>query len=67
MGQRTSGGTAAVAELARPVEGTLFFAGEATEAGLSRTVASALASGYRAAAVTPATLRPLGERGPADL
>ena len=44
------GGMAAVAELARPLEGTLFFAGEATQAGFSGTVASAIASGYRAAA-----------------
>lgn len=43
------GGTNAVEALARPIEDTLFFAGEATEAGFGGTVASALASGYRAA------------------
>lgn len=35
--------------LSRPVEDTLFFAGEATHAGQSGTVAGAIASGYRAA------------------
>jgi hypothetical protein len=36
--------------LARPVERTLFFAGEATHTdGQSGTVSDALASGYRAA------------------
>lgn len=35
--------------LARPVDDTLFFAGEATHAGQSGTVAGALSSGYRAA------------------
>jgi monoamine oxidase len=35
--------------LARPVEGTLFFAGEATAGGLAGTVEGALASGERAA------------------
>jgi monoamine oxidase len=43
------GGTKAVEELARPIDDTLFFAGEATQAGFGGTVASALASGYRAA------------------
>jgi len=43
------GGLGAVAELARPVENTLYFAGEATQEGFSGTVASAIASGYRAA------------------
>ena len=36
-------------ELARPVSGTLFFAGEATEAGFAGTVDGALRSGERAA------------------
>ena len=44
------GGRGAVAELARPVEDTLYFAGEATQEGFSGTVASTIASGYRAAA-----------------
>jgi monoamine oxidase len=39
----------AVRGLARPVAGTLFFAGEATHPGMSRTVAGAIASGERAA------------------
>ena len=43
------GGSEAHAALARAVEGTLFFAGEATNAGQSGTVAGAIASGYRAA------------------
>lgn len=43
------GGIDARTEFARPVEGTLFFAGEATHAGQSGTVAGAIASGYRAA------------------
>jgi monoamine oxidase len=43
------GGRDAHAALARPVDGTLFFAGEATNAGQSGTVAGAIASGYRAA------------------
>ncbi|HEX4130551.1 MAG TPA: NAD(P)/FAD-dependent oxidoreductase [Pirellulales bacterium] len=42
-------GVEAVAALARPVVDTLFFAGEATHAGMSGTVAGAIASGYRAA------------------
>lgn len=46
----TAGGLAAVGQLAQPVARTLYFAGEATEGGFSGTVASALASGYRAAA-----------------
>ncbi len=44
-----AGGVDAVAELARPCEETLFFAGEATQSGFGGTVASAIASGYRAA------------------
>ena len=43
------GGVEARTELARPIESTLFFAGEATHAGQSGTVAGAIASGYRAA------------------
>ena len=44
------GGTDAPAVLARPVERTLYFAGEATHTqGMSGTVAGAIASGYRAA------------------
>jgi monoamine oxidase len=43
-------GTADAARtLARPVEGTLFFAGEATDPGLAGTVEGALRSGERAA------------------
>ena len=47
--------------LAEPVEGTLFFAGEATHDRLSGTVAGALASGYRAA---DEVLRSLGGEVP---
>lgn len=44
------GGTNARAELARPLDGVLFFAGEATEAGgEAATVAGAIMSGERAA------------------
>jgi len=44
------GGSRAAAALARPVEGTLFFAGEATDAaGRTGTVEGALATGLRAA------------------
>jgi monoamine oxidase len=43
------GGTGAPRALARPVEGTLFFAGEATNGAQIGTVAGALASGRRAA------------------
>jgi monoamine oxidase len=46
----TAGGLDAPAELARPVDGTLFFAGEHTDtAGHWGTVHAALSSGYRAA------------------
>jgi monoamine oxidase len=48
-------------ELAEPVDGTLFFAGEATHDRLSGTVAGALASGYRAA---DEVLRSLGGEVP---
>ncbi len=43
------GGAAAPAALARPVERTLFFAGEATEGSRSGTVPGAIRSGRRAA------------------
>jgi monoamine oxidase len=43
------GGNSAPRALARPVEGTLFFAGEATDGAQIGTVAGALASGRRAA------------------
>jgi monoamine oxidase len=43
------GGTPAQRALARPVEGTLFFAGEATDAEQTGTVSGAIASGRRAA------------------
>lgn len=44
-----TGGTDAHQALARPIENTLFFAGEATHQGQSGTVAGALATGLRAA------------------
>ncbi len=43
------GGANALRELAKPVEDTLYFAGEATDAKLTATVGGALASGERAA------------------
>jgi len=43
------GGTAAQRTLGRPVENTLFFAGEATDLEQTATVAGAIASGRRAA------------------
>jgi monoamine oxidase len=43
------GGAGAAAALARPLEDTLYFAGEATEADQSGTVSGAIASGRRAA------------------
>jgi monoamine oxidase len=43
------GGTAAPRLLTRPIAGTLFFAGEATDADNSGTVEGAIASGQRAA------------------
>lgn len=43
------GGVAAQRALARPVEGTIFFAGEHTEAEETGTVSGAIASGRRAA------------------
>jgi monoamine oxidase len=45
----TVGGARAAAQLARPIEDTLFFAGEATHPGMSGTVAGAIETGYRAA------------------
>lgn len=55
------GGLAAQKAFARPVEGTLFFAGEATDVSQTGTVAGALASGRRAAAQV---LHSLGGRAP---
>jgi monoamine oxidase len=43
------GGQSAIEALARPVEGTLFFAGEATDPAQTATVAGAIDSGHRAA------------------
>ena len=43
------GGTGARQRLAEPIEGTLFFAGEATDVEEAGTVAGALRSGQRAA------------------
>jgi monoamine oxidase len=43
------GGMRATSDLARPIDRTLFFAGEATHPGMSGTVAGAIASGWRAA------------------
>jgi monoamine oxidase len=51
------GGLGSGRRLARPVEGTLFFAGEATEEDLSGTVEGALASGLRAARQVDKALR----------
>jgi monoamine oxidase len=52
------GGSEAARDLARPVEGTLFFAGEATDSeGRNGTVEGALASGLRAAKQVTAALR----------
>jgi monoamine oxidase len=46
----TVGGSRARGLLSKPIEGTLFFAGEATDtSGQASTVAGALASGQRAA------------------
>ncbi len=47
----TVGGSEAFTDLARPIQNTLFFAGEATVGGFTGTVANALESGQRAAAV----------------
>ncbi|HEY7087193.1 MAG TPA: NAD(P)/FAD-dependent oxidoreductase [Tepidisphaeraceae bacterium] len=43
------GGVNAADVLARPIENTLFFAGEATHAGMSGTVSGAIETGHRAA------------------
>jgi monoamine oxidase len=43
------GGEGAAVDLARPVQGKLYFAGEATHPGLAGTVAAAFASAHRAA------------------
>jgi monoamine oxidase len=51
------GGVGSPRRLARPVEGTLFFAGEATEEELSGTVEGAIASGLRAARQVERALR----------
>lgn len=52
-----AGGMEAPGKLGEPVEGTLFFAGEATDTkGHTGTVHAALASGYRAAAEVTAAL-----------
>jgi monoamine oxidase len=45
----TVGGTRSAAELARPIDQTLFFAGEATNPGMTGTVEAAIVTGYRAA------------------
>ncbi len=45
----TPGGLAAQKALAKPIENTLFFAGEATDSDQTGTVAGAIASGRRAA------------------
>jgi monoamine oxidase len=52
------GGIAAQKTLAKPVEGTLFFAGEATDPDQTGTVAGAIASGRRAAGELVQALRP---------
>ena len=51
------GGAKAPGALARPLEGTLFFAGEATEGDQIGTVAGAIASGRRAARELQRTLK----------
>ena len=64
------GGADAPAELARPLRGTLFFAGEAAGAdGRTGTVHGAIASGRRAAAEVERSLKtrlPIGRRGESD-
>src|SRR5206468_2593410 len=52
------GGLDAPRKLAEPVEGTLYFAGEATHEQLTGTVAGAVASGYSAAGEPLRTLGP---------
>jgi monoamine oxidase len=56
------GGSAAQKALAKPVEDTLFFAGEATDAEQTGTVAGAIASGRRAAQEVKGLLRPANRR-----
>ena len=56
------GGNAAQKALAKPVEGTLFFAGEATAAEQTGTVAGAIASGRRAAREVIGVLRSANRR-----
>jgi monoamine oxidase len=51
------GGSQAAKSLARPVEATLFFAGEATDPEAGGTVEGAIATGLRAARQVSATLR----------
>jgi monoamine oxidase len=51
------GGASAPDELARPIDNTLFFAGEHTHRGLIGTVAGALRTGYRAAESVIASVR----------
>ena len=46
---QTVGGASAPSRLAQPIENTLFFAGEATQAQTSGTVPAAILSGRRAA------------------
>ena len=54
-----AGALAAVRRLAEPADGTLFFAGEATDETYAGTTAGALASGRRAA---DGVARVLGDR-----
>jgi monoamine oxidase len=56
------GGAASAKALSRPVDGTLFFAGEATAEGENGTVEGALASGLRAARQVAAALDPRRRR-----
>jgi monoamine oxidase len=52
------GGAEAPSDLARPIDGTLFFAGEATDtSGATGTVHGAIASGARAASQVLRSLR----------
>ena len=64
------GGSEATRALARPVRGTLFFAGEAADVeGRTGTVHGAIATGRRAAAEVERslkTLRPNGSRVESD-
>ena len=59
------GGRHAGAELANPVDGTIFFAGEATQSdGRNATVHGAIASGMRAAIEVSTVSSPVGHSGP---